>query len=92
MEKTYTSNIESVMQILETHFHHTERTTLNKMGKEKTPDAFKILISCLLSLRAKDKVTERIAKDLTILITPSSFIIFPIIFKYQSPPVWHWIG
>ena len=37
------------------HFNYTERTTLNRMRKNKKPDAFKILISCLLSLRTKDR-------------------------------------
>lgn len=54
------------MQILEKHFHYTERTTLNRMRKEKKSpkNAFKILISCLLSLRAKDETTNRISKQL----------------------------
>jgi len=30
----------------------------------KNPDSFKILISCLLSLRAKDETTEKISKEL----------------------------
>ena len=52
------------MQILEKHFNFQERTTLNRMRKEKNPNAFKILISCLLSLRAKDEITEKISKEL----------------------------
>lgn len=49
------------MGILERRFHYTERTTLNKMrGKE----AFKILISCLLSLRTRDENTEKVTKKL----------------------------
>ncbi len=50
--------IEKTMQILEKHFQHKERTTLNRMKQNKKPDAFKILISCLLSLRTQDKNTE----------------------------------
>ncbi len=57
-----TKHIEKIMQILENHFQYTERTTLNRM--RSNPDAYKILISCLLSLRAKDETTERISKDL----------------------------
>ena len=64
MKNNYVSNLESVMKILEKHFHYTERTTLNRMRKEESPDAFKILISCLLSLRAKDETTDRISKEL----------------------------
>ena len=56
------------MKILKKYFHHTERTTLNKMRKEKSKktnkDAFKILISCLLSLRTKDETTNRVSKEL----------------------------
>lgn len=55
-------NISKIMQILEKHFNFTERTTLNRMRKK--PNAFKILISCLLSLRTKDKNTEKVSKKL----------------------------
>jgi endonuclease-3 len=55
-------NIIEVMNILEENFKHKERTTLNRMrGKS---DAFKILIACLLSSRAKDEVTEKISEEL----------------------------
>ncbi|MDD5191897.1 MAG: endonuclease III [Candidatus Nanoarchaeia archaeon] len=66
MKEKFISNIEPAMQILEKHFHYTERTTLNRMRKEKKSpkNAFKILISCLLSLRAKDETTNRISKQL----------------------------
>ena len=57
-----TKNIEPVMHILEKHFKHTSRTTLNSMRHER--NAFKILISCLLSLRAKDETTDKISKEL----------------------------
>lgn len=57
-------NIETIMQVLEKHFRYTERTTLNRMRKAENPDSFKILISCLLSLRAKDETTERISNEL----------------------------
>ncbi len=52
------------MQTLEKHFNFAERTTLNRMRKEKNPNVFKILISCLLSLRTKDETTERISEEL----------------------------
>lgn len=39
-----------------------KRTTLNRMRKK--PEPFKILISCLLSLRARDETTEVISKEL----------------------------
>lgn len=54
------------MNILEKHFNYTERTTLNRMRNNQKSDknSFKILISCLLSLRAKDETTERISEEL----------------------------
>ena len=55
-------NISKVMDILGEHFDYEERTTLNRMRKK--PDAFKILISCLLSLRARDENTEKVSKAL----------------------------
>src|SRR3989344_2887009 len=60
--KNNISSIEPVMQILEKHFHYAKRTTLNRM--RKNPNPFKIVISCLLSLRAKDETTNRISKQL----------------------------
>lgn len=55
-------NISKVIDILAKHFNYTERTTLNRMRKK--PDPFKILISCLLSLRTKDINTEKVSKKL----------------------------
>ena len=54
--------IEKVMENLERYFQYRNRTTLNRM--RKNPDAFKILISCLLSLRTQDKNTEKVSKKL----------------------------
>jgi len=56
------SNLSAIMNILKKHFHYTERTTLNSMRKK--PDAFKILISCLISLRTKDINTEKVSETL----------------------------
>lgn len=56
--------VEKVMQILEKNFKFNDRTTLNRMKEEKNPNAFKILISCLLSLRTKDENTEKVSKQL----------------------------
>lgn len=53
------------------------RTTLNKM-REK-PDAFKILISCLLSLRTQDKNTEIASNKLfQVAQTPEKILKLPI--------------
>lgn len=54
--------IKKIMQNLERYFDYEERTTLNRMRKK--PGAFKILISCLLSLRTQDKNTEKTSKAL----------------------------
>ncbi|MFA5174196.1 MAG: endonuclease III [Candidatus Pacearchaeota archaeon] len=69
-------NIENIMQILEKHFNYKERTTLNSM--RDNPDAFKILIACLLSLRAKDETTDKISKELfKIADTPKTIANMP---------------
>ena len=54
--------ISKVMDLLAAHFDYKDRTTLNRM-REK-PNAFKILIACLLSLRTRDKNTEKTSKAL----------------------------
>ena len=70
------SNIQKIMKILEKHFHYTERTTLNRMRKT---DPFKILISCLLSLRTKDENTELVSDKLfKIADTPKQITKIPI--------------
>jgi len=52
------------MRILEKYFQYTARTTLNRMKNAANPDAFKILMSCLLSLRTKDSNTESVSDKL----------------------------
>lgn len=49
-------NIQKVMQILKKNYPTHTKTTLNRM--RDNPQAFRILISCLLSLRTQDKNTE----------------------------------
>ncbi len=66
-QSKYQSNIPRIMNILARHFNYTERTTLNRMRKK--PDAFKILISCLLSLRTQDKNTEKASNRLFAVAT-----------------------
>jgi endonuclease-3 len=81
MKNNCVSGIEPVMNILERHFHYTERTTLNRMRNNQKSDknSFKILISCLLSLRAKDETTERISGELfKIADTPEKIAKFPV--------------
>jgi endonuclease-3 len=70
-------NIEKIMKTLEKYFNYKERTTLNRM--RKNPDAFKILISCLLSLRTKDENTEKVSKRLfKVAATPEKISSIPI--------------
>ena len=54
-------NISKTMQILGRKYPR-NTTTLNTMRGNATP--FEILISCLLSLRARDEVTDVVSKDL----------------------------
>lgn len=69
--------IEQIMKILEKHFGHKKRTTLNRMRKK--PDPFKILISCLLSLRTQDKNTEKTSEKLFALAdTPEKISKIPV--------------
>jgi endonuclease-3 len=69
--------INSVMEILKKNYSATERTTLNRMRMK--PDAFKILIACLLSLRAKDETTEKISEELfKIADTPEKILKIPL--------------
>jgi len=70
-------NISQIIKILSKKYNSTEKTTLNRMRKK--PNAFKILISCLLSLRAKDETTNKISKELfKISDTPQKITKLPI--------------
>jgi len=52
-------------------------TTLNRMRTK--PNAFQILISCLLSLRARDENTEKVSEQLfKVAKTPEAIIKLPI--------------
>ena len=69
-------DLSKVMNLLNKHFNYTERTTLNRMRKK--PNAFKILISCLLSLRARDENTEKVSKKLfAVATTPKQIAKLP---------------
>jgi len=69
--------ISKVMKILEKYYKYKERTTLNRMRKK--PNAFKILISCLLSLRTRDENTEKVVKKLFFVAkTPKQILKLPI--------------
>jgi len=65
--------IKNVMEMLIEKYPSHEKTTLNRMRNK--PDAFKILISCLLSLRTQDKNTEKASNRLfAIATTPESIL------------------
>ena len=70
----YQKNIPAILDTLEQNFYDKKSlTTLNRM--RENPDPFKLLISCLLSLRARDEVTERISEELfKIADTPKKII------------------
>lgn len=71
------NNIPEVMNILKSNYPSHTKTTLNRM--RDNPEAFKILISCLLSLRTKDKNTEKVSKNLfEIASTPEEILKLPI--------------
>jgi len=71
------STILPILKILSKEYNANDKTTLNRMRQK--PDAFKILISCLLSLRAKDETTEKISKELfKIADTPEKIIKLPL--------------
>src|SRR4030042_5144867 len=70
-------HFKKIMEILKEKYPSTEKTTLNRMRKK--PDAFKILISCLLSLRARDENTEKVSKQLyEVAETPEEIVKIPL--------------
>ena len=69
--------IKTIIKILSKKYNSNEETTLNRMRKK--PNPFKILISCLLSLRARDENTEKISKKLfNIANTPEEISKLPL--------------
>jgi endonuclease-3 len=69
-------DINKIMQVLKKKYPSSSNTTLNRM-REK-PDAFKVLIACILSLRARDENTEKVSKKLfAIAKTPKQISRLP---------------
>jgi endonuclease-3 len=67
------NNIKEIMEILKEKYPTNDKTTLNRMRDK--PNAFKILISCLLSLRTQDKNTEIASRRLfEVADTPESIL------------------
>ena len=74
----YVKNIPRVMSILGKEYP-SSKTTLNLMRYEKSPNAFRILISCLLSLRTQDKNTEKASNKLfEVADTPEKIVKIPV--------------
>jgi len=70
-------NIIPIMKTLIKAFPSNEQTTLNRMRKK--PDPYKVLISCLLSLRSRDETTEKVSKELyKYADTPRKMIKLPM--------------
>src|SRR3989344_2436388 len=58
------NEIIKVIEILKKNKNKFKSTALMEISKETDNDPFKVLISCLLSLRTKDKVTAEASKRL----------------------------
>ena len=70
-------HFKEIMEMLKEIYPSTEQTTLNRMRKK--PDSFKVLMSCLLSLRARDENTEKVSKKLfEVAETPEEIVKIPI--------------
>lgn len=68
--------INKILGILYKKYPSNQKTTLNRM--RSNPKAFKILISCLLSLRARDENTEKVSKQLfKVAQTPKEIAFMP---------------
>jgi len=72
--------IKKVLETLKEFQKGERKTTLNREAKEeKNFTPYQTLISCLLSLRAKDEVTEVISKNLfKVAKTPETMLKIPI--------------
>ena len=68
--------IKKVLGILYKKYPSNEKTTLNRM--RTNPVAFKILISCLLSLRARDENTKKVSEQLfAVASSPETIAALP---------------
>jgi len=74
-----THQISQTLELLKKTQHGIRKTTLNREAKEtKNFTPFQTLISCLLSLRAKDETTEKISQELfKIADTPQKILNLP---------------
>jgi len=73
----HTNNIPKIMSLLNKAYPSNEKTTLNRMRKK--PDPYKVLISCLLSLRSRDETTEKVSEELyKYAETPQEMLDIPL--------------
>jgi len=74
-----TQQISKTIELLKKTQHGVRKTTLNREAKEtKNFTPYETLISCLLSLRAKDETTEKISAELfKIANTPKEILKLP---------------
>lgn len=72
-------NIIKILETLERYQKGTRKTTLNREAKDnKNFTPYETLISCLLSLRAKDETTEKISEELfKVADTPEKMLKIP---------------
>lgn len=69
-------NFQEIMETLKKIYNSIDKTTLNRMRTK--PDPFKVLISCLLSLRARDENTEKVSNQLFAVVnTPEELVKIP---------------
>jgi len=69
-------DISKILKILNKKYPSHSKTTLNRMRKK--PNAFKVLIACLLSLRARDENTKKVSKQLfEVASTPKAISSMP---------------
>lgn len=71
------AHFKEIMEELKKLYPSTDKTTLNRMRTK--PDPFKVLISCLLSLRARDENTEKVSNQLfQVVNTPEQLVKIPL--------------
>ncbi len=73
------SNIHDIIRILQNEVGKWETPAVTKVA-EKTRDPFKVLISCILSLRTKDSTTAEASRRLfTLANTPDDMLKIPVV-------------
>ncbi len=84
-----TKDIDKIMKILSKKYLSYEKTTLNRM--RKNPDAFRILITCLLSLKKNDLIkvikyglTFKGIESYILVSKKDGFIDQSIMFSYRN--------